>query len=59
MLETESLSFSLEVSGEQALTLLETTPYAWRAGEKQKRSIAGRAIEGLELDYRLLVIKRN
>ncbi|MBO2671851.1 putative RNA methyltransferase [Shewanella algae] len=59
VLETESLSFSLDVSGEQALTLLETTPYAWRASEKQKRALATRAVKGLELDYRVLVIKRN
>lgn len=60
-LQVETISeitWQSAVSGEQALTLLEMTPYAWRANDKLKASIAGNDIAALELDYRLVIAKR-
>lgn len=56
---TETIAWQADVSGEQALTLLDMTPYAWRANDKQRQAIASQAITGLEFDYRLVIAKKK
>ncbi|MBV7314277.1 SAM-dependent methyltransferase [Shewanella sp. NIFS-20-20] len=58
VLASEAIQWQADVSGEQALTLLDMTPYAWRANDKQRQAIAHQAISGLEFDYRLVIAKK-
>lgn len=51
LLSQERISFKLDMSGEDALTLLEMTPYAWRASEKIKRQILAASFAELEIDF--------
>ncbi|MGI2257838.1 SAM-dependent methyltransferase [Shewanella sp. GXUN23E] len=53
------VQWQLDVDGEQALTLLEMTPYAWRANDKLKGHITREAIDGLELDYLVVVARKR
>lgn len=56
--ETQTLSFNLTVSGEQALTLLNMTPYAWRATDKMKHDIQAKHFESLEVDFVLVLAQK-
>ena len=58
ILHTESVSFTLQVNGEQAITLLEMTPFAWRANDKVRHTIGHSQFDSLEVDYRVLLVKR-
>lgn len=57
--ETQTLSFNLTVSGEQALTLLDMTPYAWRATDKMKHDIQAKHFELLEIDFVLVLAQKS
>lgn len=55
---TQTLSFNLSVSGVQALTLLDMTPYAWRATDKMKHDIHAKYFESLEVDFVLVLAQK-
>lgn len=57
--ETQSLSFNLSVTGEQALTLLDMSPYAWRATDKMKHHIQANHFESLEIDFVLVLAQKS
>lgn len=57
--ETQSLRFTLSVTGEQALTLLDMAPYAWRATDKMKHDIQANHFESLEIDYVLVLAHKR
>ncbi|MCF1428781.1 MAG: SAM-dependent methyltransferase [Shewanella sp.] len=59
LLSSNRVQWQLDVDGEQALTLLEMTPYAWRANEKLRSHIAREAIAGLELDYWVIIARKR
>ncbi|AVV83319.1 MULTISPECIES: putative RNA methyltransferase [Shewanella] len=58
IIETQTLHFTLSVTGEQALTLLDMTPYAWRATDRMKHNIQSNYFESLEIDF-ILVLARK
>ncbi|MPY23379.1 SAM-dependent methyltransferase [Shewanella psychropiezotolerans] len=58
LLETQRVTFKLDADGEQALTLLEMTPYAWRANDKVRKKIALGNFEGLEIDFIVSLSKK-
>lgn len=58
LLATQRVTFKLDADGEQALTLLEMTPYAWRANDKVRRKIASGNFEGLEIDFIVTLSKK-
>ena len=58
LLETQRVTFKLDADGEQALTLLEMTPYAWRANDKVRKKIASGNFEGLEIDFIVTLWKK-
>lgn len=51
--------FTLDVTGEQALTLLDMTPYAWRATDKMKNAIRTQHFAALEVDFLLVVTQKT
>ncbi|BAJ00858.1 putative RNA methyltransferase [Shewanella violacea] len=58
LLDTQRVTFKLDADGEQALTLLEMTPYAWRANDKIRKKIASGNFEGLEIDFIVTLSKK-
>ncbi|AQS37698.1 putative 23S rRNA m(1)G methyltransferase [Shewanella psychrophila] len=58
LLDTQRVTFKLNADGEQALTLLEMTPYAWRANDKVRKKIASGNFEGLEIDFIVTLSKK-
>ena len=58
LIASTELAYAVDVDGQQALTLLDMTPYAWRASDKLKTKISRQAINGLELNYRLVIARR-
>ena len=59
LVASERISYSLALSGEQALTLLEMTPFAWRANDKIKRQIAQQNFESLQIDLYLTLATKD
>ncbi len=57
-IQSQRVSFELSVEGEQALTLLEMTPYAWRANDKVKKRISQAQFESLEIDFVITLSKK-
>ncbi|WP_076407605.1 putative RNA methyltransferase [Shewanella sp. UCD-KL12] len=57
-LQSKRVSFNLSIEGEQALTLLEMTPYAWRANDKVRKQIAQASFAGLEIDFVITLSKK-
>jgi 23S rRNA (guanine745-N1)-methyltransferase len=55
----EEVRFTLNVTGEQALTLLDMSPYAWRANDKLRQQIAQGQYEAMEADFRLVLAKQK
>ncbi|MCL1036977.1 SAM-dependent methyltransferase [Shewanella submarina] len=53
------IQWNADVDGEQALTLLDMTPYAWRANDKLKSKIARESINGLEMDYLVVLARKS
>ena len=58
LISSTEITYCVDVEGEQALTLLEMTPYAWRASDKLKTKISRQPINGLELGYQLLLARK-
>ncbi|MCL1090558.1 SAM-dependent methyltransferase [Shewanella profunda] len=56
--ETQTLRFTLSVTGEQALTLLDMTPFAWRATDKMKHNIQASYFDSLEIDFILVLAQK-
>ncbi|QYJ89090.1 putative RNA methyltransferase [Shewanella halotolerans] len=59
LVASEHITYSLALSGEQALTLLEMTPFAWRANDKIKRQIALQDFAALEIDLYLTLATKD
>lgn len=59
LLHTERVSFKLAIDGNQALALLEMTPYAWRANDKVRKRIADNTFEALEIDFVITLSKKK
>lgn len=57
--EQQCLQFSLSVTGEQALILLDMTPYAWRASDKVKHLIRTQAFDELEVEFILVLAQKS
>ena len=55
---TEEVSDSFALQGEQALTLLEMTPFAWRANDKMRHEIKSTYFDELTIDFRIVVAKK-
>ncbi len=58
LIETQRLQFTLSVTGELALTLLDMAPYAWRASDKAKHLIRAHNFESLEVDFILVLAQK-
>ncbi|MGS0726938.1 SAM-dependent methyltransferase, partial [Shewanella sp. 0m-11] len=56
---SERLSLTASVSGEQAIALLEMTPYAWRANDKVRHQIQHAQFDTLEIDFVINVMTRK
>ncbi|QFU21646.1 SAM-dependent methyltransferase [Shewanella eurypsychrophilus] len=59
LLETQRVTFKLNVDGEQALTFLEMTPYAWRANDKVRKQISKAHFDELEIDFIVTLSKKE
>lgn len=59
LLHCERLSLTASVSGEQAIALLEMTPYAWRANDKMRHQIQHTQFDNLEIDFVINVMTRK
>ncbi|MXR67993.1 methyltransferase domain-containing protein [Shewanella sp. JBTF-M18] len=59
LMASERIAYPLALSGEQALTLLEMTPFAWRANDKIKRQIAQQEFAALEIDLYLTLARKD
>ncbi|MEZ9538955.1 methyltransferase domain-containing protein [Shewanella sp. 10N.286.51.B8] len=57
VVNTKSISFTGDVSGEQAMTLLEMNHLAWRVNDQLKHQIKSHPVTGLEFDYVLITAK--
>ncbi|GIU50767.1 SAM-dependent methyltransferase [Shewanella sairae] len=56
---SERLSLTANISGEQAIALLEMTPYAWRANDKVRHEIQNAKFDALEIDFVINVMTRK
>lgn len=56
---SERISLTVSVSGEQAIALLEMTPYAWRANDKVRHDIQRTRFDTLEIDFVINVMTRK
>ncbi|WOT04414.1 putative RNA methyltransferase [Shewanella youngdeokensis] len=59
LLQSERLSINVNVSGEQAIALLEMTPYAWRANDNVRHNIQHAKFDTLEIDFVINVMTRK
>ncbi|WP_299011590.1 SAM-dependent methyltransferase [uncultured Shewanella sp.] len=51
LIKSQPVSFTVACSGEQALTLLDMTPFAWRASDKIRKQIASMHFDAIEIDF--------
>ncbi|MCL1123152.1 putative RNA methyltransferase [Shewanella surugensis] len=51
LLKSQRVAFTLPCTGEQALTLLDMTPYAWRVSEKVRKKIGLAYFDTVEIDF--------
>ncbi|MEI6859547.1 MAG: SAM-dependent methyltransferase [Shewanella sp.] len=58
LLASQRVTFTLNADGEQALTLLEMTPFAWRVNDKIRNTIASGNFKGLEIDFMVTLSKK-
>ncbi|QIR15280.1 putative RNA methyltransferase [Shewanella aestuarii] len=52
----KQVSFTLDVTGEQALSLLDNSQFAWRANDEIRHQIKATAIDGLRCEFEVLVL---
>lgn len=57
--EQQRVQFSLSITGEQVLVLLDMTPYAWRASDKVKHLIRTQVFNNLEIDFILVLAQKS
>ncbi len=55
LLSQQRVSFMLDVSAEDALTLMEMSPFAWRANDKVRKQILSGNFSQLEVDFFLTI----
>ncbi|WP_394199985.1 putative RNA methyltransferase [Shewanella waksmanii] len=58
LLSTEEVNYQAQVSGEQAVTLLQMSPFAWRASDKVLKQIQAKQFDELELGYHVSLVKK-
>ncbi|WP_298768341.1 methyltransferase domain-containing protein [uncultured Shewanella sp.] len=51
LIKSHRVAFTVSCSGEQALTLLDMTPFAWRASDKVRKQIASTYFDAIEIDF--------
>ena len=54
----ECVSFDINVSGDQALGLLDSSLFAWRANDELRHQIKAKSIDGLKCEFDVLVLKQ-
>ena len=54
----ECVSFDINVSGDQALGLLDSSLFAWRANDELRHEIKAKSIDGLKCEFDVLVLKQ-
>lgn len=59
LLQSERLSITVNVSGEQAIALLDMTPYAWRANDSMRHHIQHAKFDSLEIDFVINLMTRK
>ncbi|MCL1092717.1 putative RNA methyltransferase [Shewanella kaireitica] len=59
LVQSERLSNRVSVSGEQAIALLEMTPYAWRANDNVRHHIQQAKFDSLEIDFVINLMTRK
>lgn len=57
--EQQRVQFSLSITGEQVLVLLDMTSYAWRASDKVKHLIRTQVFNNLEIDFILVLAQKS
>ncbi|GIU47876.1 MULTISPECIES: class I SAM-dependent methyltransferase [Shewanella] len=57
LIESTSINFTADVTGEQAMTLLDMNNLGWRINDELKHDIKQKPVTGLEFDYLLLTAK--
>ncbi len=55
LLSQQRVSFKLDVTADDALTLMEMTPFAWRANDKVKKQMLAGDFSQLEVDFHLSI----
>ncbi|WP_366525072.1 methyltransferase domain-containing protein [uncultured Shewanella sp.] len=51
LIKSQRVAFTVPCTGEQALTLLDMTPFAWRASDKIRKQIALMSLDAVEVDF--------
>ncbi|WP_119978401.1 methyltransferase domain-containing protein [Shewanella algidipiscicola] len=59
LIHQQRVSFTLNVTPDEAVTLLEMTPYAWRAADKVKRQMSTGDFSQLEVDFYLTLSRKQ
>ncbi len=59
LLSVQRIRFYLDVSAEDALTLMEMTPFAWRASDKIKKQMLAGDFSQLEVDFHLTISEKK
>lgn len=59
LIHQQRVSFTLNVTPDEAVTLLEMTPYAWRAADKVKRQMLTGDFSLLEVDFYLTLSRKQ
>ena len=57
VVNSEAITFTGDITGEQAMTLLEMNNLAWRVNDQLKHDIKSHSVSGLEFDYLLVTAK--
>lgn len=59
LISTQEVNYQAVVSGEQAVTLLQMSPFAWRANDKVLKQIEMDSFAALELGYHVTLAKKS
>lgn len=54
----QQVAFEIDVTGEQAVNLLDSSLFAWRANDEMRHQIKSSAISGLKCDFEVIVLKK-
>ncbi|MBT1444457.1 SAM-dependent methyltransferase [Shewanella sp. JM162201] len=59
VVRSETVAWTVSVSAEDALVLLDMAPWGWRVKEAQRKAIARGDFSALEMDYRVIVARKG